>query len=90
MSIKAVAVIGQSYGEIQGLRNRIGRATAHRSGIVVRRAFTPYRDGMRTVAVPEVLPETITRSRELVASVLAESHVEMGAEGPTALAWEWG
>jgi hypothetical protein len=44
---------------------------------------------MGTVAVPGVLPEAITRSRELVAAVLVESLTEMGPDGATALAWEW-
>lgn len=50
----------------------------------------PYRERMRTVVVPEVLPGAIARSRALVEAVLAESLAETGADGPVALAWEWG
>src|SRR5215469_5906946 len=56
---------------------------------MMRCAVPPYGGGMGAVAVPDVLPEAITRSRDLVAAVFAESLAEMGAEGTTALAWEW-
>src|SRR5260370_42204871 len=42
-----------------------------------------------TVRVPDQLPPAITRSRQLIDAVLAQSLNEVGAEGRAALAWEW-
>jgi hypothetical protein len=41
------------------------------------------------VDVPDELPPAITRSRQLVEAVLAQSLRETGTDGRTALAWQW-
>src|ERR1022692_516594 len=41
------------------------------------------------VRLPEHLPAAITRPRQLIEAVLTQSLLEMGAEGRTALAWDW-
>jgi len=41
------------------------------------------------VRLPEHLPAAITRPRQLVEAVLAQSLLEMGTEGRTAIAWDW-
>jgi hypothetical protein len=42
-----------------------------------------------TMRLPAHLPAAITRPRQLIEAVLAQSLLEMGAEGRTALAWDW-
>src|ERR1022692_2575087 len=44
---------------------------------------------MSAVRLPEHLPAAITRPRQLIEAILAQSLLEMGAEGRTALAWGW-
>jgi hypothetical protein len=46
-------------------------------------------NNVRTVRVPDPLPPAITRPRQLVKAVLAQSLHETGTQGRTALAWEW-
>src|SRR5216683_6199052 len=41
------------------------------------------------VCVPDQMPPAITRPRQLVDAVLAQSLSEAGTEGRAALAWEW-
>jgi hypothetical protein len=46
-------------------------------------------NNVSTPSVPDTLPPAITRPRQLVAAVLAQSLLEMSTEGRTALAWDW-
>jgi len=41
------------------------------------------------VCVPDQLPPAVTRPRQLVAAVLAQSLSEVSTGGRAALAWEW-
>src|SRR5712692_5200334 len=49
----------------------------------------PTVTSVTAVRVPEQLPPVIVRSRQLIEAVLAQSVLEMGGQGRTALAWAW-
>jgi hypothetical protein len=52
-------------------------------------AIRPTVKNMSTVRLPGQVPLAITRPRHLIEAVLSQSRLEMGADGRTALAWDW-
>ena len=42
-----------------------------------------------SICVPDPLPSAITRSRQLIDAVMAQSLLETGDQGRAALAWAW-
>src|SRR5713226_8949104 len=52
-------------------------------------SYPPTVKTMSTIRVPDPLPPAITRPRQRVEAVLAQSLLETGDHGRAALAWAW-